>query len=36
MAKVVSDQFSKDENVCSCLKGNQIRPENATTTRTRS
>jgi hypothetical protein len=32
----VSDQFSKDENVGSCLKGNQIRPENATTTRTRS
>jgi hypothetical protein len=23
-------------NVCSCLKGNQLRPENATTTRTRS
>jgi hypothetical protein len=32
----VSDQLSKDENVGSCLKGNQIRPENATTTRTRS
>jgi hypothetical protein len=29
-------QLSKDENVCSCLKGNQIRPENATITRTRS
>src|ERR1700722_4522499 len=30
-ARVVSDQLSKDENVGSCLKGNQIRPENATT-----
>jgi hypothetical protein len=28
--------LSKDENVGSCLKGNQIRPENATTTRTRA
>ena len=35
-ARIVPDQFSKDENVCSCLKGNQIRPENVTTTRTRS
>ena len=35
-ARVGSDQLSKDENVCSCGKGNQIRPENATTTRTRS